>query len=66
MKWLEIEEIAEALEAKFPNQDIFALRFTLLKKMILELEGFDDLPENCNEKILEAIQAEWISMREDQ
>ena len=63
MKWLDIEDIAEALEQKHPNIDVLSLRFTLLRKMVLELEGFEDSETKCNEKILEAVQAEWLSLR---
>ncbi|MBS9531803.1 MULTISPECIES: Fe-S cluster assembly protein IscX [Wolbachia] len=63
MKWLDIEDIAEALEEKFPNKDIISIRFTELKKKILGLKEFDDDEKYCNEKILEAIQAAWIAER---
>ncbi|WP_353287911.1 Fe-S cluster assembly protein IscX [Wolbachia endosymbiont (group B) of Gerris lacustris] len=63
MKWLDIEDIAEALEEKFPNEDIISIRFTELKKKILDLKEFDDNEKHCNEKILEAIQAAWIEER---
>jgi FeS assembly protein IscX len=63
MKWLDIEDIAEALEEKFPDEDIMIIRFTELKKKILSLEDFDDDEKRCNEKILEAIQAAWIDER---
>lgn len=42
MKWLDIEDIAEALEEKFPNEDIISIRFTELKRKVLDLEEFDD------------------------
>ncbi|WP_410542808.1 Fe-S cluster assembly protein IscX [Wolbachia endosymbiont of Tetranychus urticae] len=63
MKWLDIEDIAEALEEKFPNEDIISVRFTELKRKVLDLEEFDDDEKYCNEKILEAIQAAWIAER---
>lgn len=63
MKWLDIEDIAEALEEKFPDEDIVNIRFTELKKKVLGLEGFDDDEKRCNEKILEAIQVAWIGER---
>ncbi|AGJ99470.1 conserved hypothetical protein [Wolbachia endosymbiont of Culex quinquefasciatus JHB] len=63
MKWLDIEDIAEALEEKFPNEDIISIRFTELKRKVLDLEEFDDDEKYCNEKILEAIQAAWIAER---
>lgn len=64
MKWLDIEDIAEALEKRFPSEDVMSIRFTDLKKKIMNLEGFDDGEKRCNEKILEAIQAAWIEERE--
>uniref|UniRef100_A0A3B0IXT2 Protein IscX n=1 Tax=Wolbachia endosymbiont of Aleurodicus floccissimus TaxID=2152762 RepID=A0A3B0IXT2_9RICK len=63
MKLLDIEDIAEALEEKFPNEDIISIRFTELKRKVLDLEEFDDDEKYCNEKILEAIQAAWIAER---
>jgi len=66
MKWLDIEDIAEALEEKNPDFDILSVRFTVLKKMVTELDEFDDDSEKCNEKILEAIQGCWIEIREEQ
>ncbi|WP_423349021.1 Fe-S cluster assembly protein IscX [Wolbachia sp. wLmal] len=63
MKWLDIENIVEALEEKFPNENIISIRFTELKKKVLSLEEFDDDEKCCNEKILEAIQAAWIEER---
>ncbi len=64
MKWLDIEEIAEKLNDLYPGFDVFSLRFTTLKKMIVDLDDFSDAPEKCNEKILEAIQAYWIELQE--
>ncbi|WP_341808019.1 Fe-S cluster assembly protein IscX [Wolbachia endosymbiont (group E) of Neria commutata] len=63
MKWLDVEDIAEALEEKFPDEDIMSIRFTDLKKKVLSLENFNDDEKRCNEKILEAIQAAWINER---
>jgi len=64
MKWTDIEDIAEQLENKNPDMDVYSLRFTLLRKMVVELDGFEDDADKCNERILEAIQAEWIALRE--
>ena len=36
------------------------VRFTDLHQWVCELDTFDDIPENSNEKILEAIQMYWI------
>ena len=40
------------------------IRFTDLRQWVLELDGFDDDPNHCGEKILEAIQAAWIEEAE--
>lgn len=65
MRWSDIEDIAESLEEKYPDFDIVSVRYTLLKKMVCDLEDFDDKEERCNERVLEAIQAEWISCRDE-
>lgn len=59
MKWMDVRDIALALAEKYPNEDVFSLRFTDLRNRILELEEFDDNPNRSNEKILEAIQLAW-------
>ena len=60
MKWTDTLEIAIALSEKYPDTDPLTVRFTDLFKWVQELDGFDDDPERCGEKILEAIQMEWI------
>jgi len=45
---------------KYPDVDPKTIRFTDLMEWTLALEGFDDLPAHCGEKILEAIQLAWI------
>jgi FeS assembly protein IscX len=60
MKWTDTLDIAIALTDKFPDTDPKAIRFTDLYQWVLELEGFDDDPKRCGEKILEAIQAAWM------
>ncbi|WER44789.1 Fe-S cluster assembly protein IscX [Cupriavidus sp. WKF15] len=60
MKWTDTYDIAAALYDKFPDVDPVTIRFTDLRKWVLELDGFTDLPERSGEKILEAIQSAWI------
>ncbi len=60
MKWTDTLEIAIALNDKFPDIDPTKLRFTDLRAWVMELDGFDDDPNRCGEKILEAIQMTWI------
>jgi FeS assembly protein IscX len=60
MKWTDSLRIAEALYDKYPETDPKTIRFTDLYQWVQELEGFDDDPEKCGEKILEAIQLAWM------
>jgi len=60
MKWTDTLDIAIALSEKYPDQDPSKLRFTELFQQVLGLDGFDDDPKRCGEKILEAIQMAWI------
>ena len=47
MKWTDTLDIAIALSETHPDVDPLSVRF-------------DDVPERCGEKILEAIQMAWI------
>ena len=64
MKWTDTLEIAIALSEQYPDTDPLTVRFTDLFKWVQELDGFDDSPERCGEKILEAIQAAWIDEKD--
>jgi|TARA_B110000967_G_C18672585_1_gene453844 FeS assembly protein IscX len=64
MKWTEIQEIVYCLVDKYPDQDPKTLLFTDLMNMVCSLEEFDDDPEKCGERILEAIQSLWIEEAE--
>ncbi len=66
LKWTDVHAIGEILYDKFSDLDPLAIRFTDLREWILALEDFDDDPERCGEKVLEAIQMAWLSeWRED-
>ena len=60
MKWTDSQQIAEALFDKHPEIDPKTVRFTDLMEWVMALQGFNDAPEHCGEKILEAIQLAWI------
>ena len=60
LKWTDSLDIAIDLSEKYPDTDPKYIRFTDLHKWIIELENFHDNPDNSNEKILEAIQMNWI------
>lgn len=63
MRWVDIQEIAIRLEEIHPETDNINLRFTDLRAWVLSLPEFNDNPDGCNEKILEAIQMAWIDER---
>ncbi len=60
MKWTDSQQIAEALLDTHPDIDPSSVRFTDLMAWVMALNGFNDAPEHCGEKILEAIQLAWI------
>lgn len=64
MRWLDIREIAIRLEELHPDVDNVNIRFTDLRQWIAGLPEFNDAPNGCNEKILEAIQMAWIDERD--
>ena len=60
MKWTDSRDVAIALADAHPDVDPRAIRFTDLRDWVLALDEFDDDPNRCGEKILEAIQMAWI------
>jgi FeS assembly protein IscX len=59
LTWDRAEDIGIALYEKYPDQDPMRVRFTDLRKWVLELEGFTDDPAASSEGKLEAIQMAW-------
>ena len=64
MQWTDISDIAIELVEAYPERDPLTVNFVDLRNWVLALPGFDDDPERCGEKILEAIQAAWMEERE--
>ena len=60
LKWTDTLEIAIQLADAHPDIDPTQVRFTALMAMVQSLTEFDDVPERCGERILEAIQQAWI------
>ena len=60
MKWTDSQRIAEELFVQYPHINPSTIRFTDLMAWVMALEGFNDAPEHCGEKILEAIQLAWL------
>jgi len=61
MKWGDSLDIALELLEAHPDVDPQYVRYTDMHAWICALPEFDDEPENSNEKILEAIQMQWIA-----
>lgn len=64
MKWTDTQRIAEELFDRHPEIDPKTVRFTRLRQLILDLPEFDDDPQRCGERILEAVQQAWIDEAE--
>lgn len=64
MKWTDTQRIAEELFDRHPEIDPKTVRFTQLRQLILDLSEFDDDPQRCGERILEAVQQAWIDEAE--
>ncbi len=60
MNWSDTFEIVDILCEQFPDVDPEKILFIDLMNLVLSLEGFEGKKENCNERILEAIQSLWI------
>ena len=64
MRWTDVYEIAIELVDSKPDVDPLTVNFVQLRDWIIALPDFEDDPERCGEKILEAIQAAWIEERD--
>ena len=60
LKWVDTLDIAIELSEKHPDIDPQWINFVDLRKLVVELEDFDYMPDKVNEKILESIQQNWI------
>lgn len=60
-RWIDSQELALDLIEEHPDVDPLKLHFTELREWILSLENFDDDPNHCGERVLEAIQLAWIA-----
>jgi len=60
LKWTDTLEIAIALDEEHSDVDPLQVNFVDLRNWVMALDEFDDAPEQCGERILEAIQMAWI------
>ena len=61
LRWSDSLEIALDLIEIHAEVDPLKLHFTELRQWILDLERFDDDPNHCGERVLEAVQLAWIA-----
>ncbi len=65
LKWVDTLDIAIELDETRPEVDPKFVNFVDLRQWVMNLDEFDDDPEHCGERILEAIQLAWMEEKED-
>jgi len=58
--WTDSLEIAISLEETFPDTDPKTINFVDLRQLVIDLEDFEEGRSKCGERVLEAIQMNWI------
>ena len=58
--WTDSLEIAISLADNFPEIDPKTINFVDLRELVLNLEDFEEGDSKCGERVLEAIQMNWI------
>ena len=62
--WTDSLEIAILLEETSPDTDPKTINFVDLRQLVMDLEDFEEGQSNCGERVLEAIQMNWIEEKE--
>ena len=65
LKWVDTLDIAIELDETRPDIDPKSINFVDLRQWVMDLPEFEDDPEHCGERILEAIQLAWMEEKED-
>ncbi|SEP66878.1 FeS assembly protein IscX [Ectothiorhodospira magna] len=60
LKWTDSLDIALALQEAHPDVNPAQVNFVDLRNWIMALPDFEDDPERCGERILEAVQLAWM------
>lgn len=60
LRWTDVQEIAIELSEIHTDVDPRYVNFVDLRNWVMALDDFEDDPNRCGEKILEAIQMAWI------
>lgn len=63
MHWTDIEEIAEALEENYSDEEIPERNLSYLKEMVLSLSNFEDHEVEVDDDILNQILEHWLDLR---
>ena len=64
MNWTDSLDIAIALDDAHPEVNPSSVNFVDLRQMVITLDEFEDDANKSGEKILEAIQMNWIEEKE--
>ena len=65
LKWIDTLDIAIELDETRPEVDPKFVNFVDLRQWVMALDDFEDDPEHCGERILEAIQLAWMEEKEE-
>jgi FeS assembly protein IscX len=60
LKWTDADEIGYRLSEAYPGDDPLTVRFTDLRRRVVDLDDFGDDPQASSEGRLEAIQMAWL------
>lgn len=60
LHWSDTRDIAIELAELYTDVDPRYVNFVDLRNWVLALKDFDDDPDRCGEKVLEAIQMAWM------
>lgn len=66
LDWTDTHALGELLFDKYDTLDPLTVRFTDLRKWVLDLPEFEGDPAGSNEKRLEGIQMAWYEMWKDE
>ena len=58
--WTDSLQIAISLADNFPEINPKTINFVDLRALVLNLEDFEEADSKCGERVLEAIQMNWI------
>jgi FeS assembly protein IscX len=61
LKWTDSQALALDLIEQHPDVDPKQINFVDLRQWILALEAFDENPDYCGERVLEAVQMAWMA-----